>query len=146
MDKTRYWIIVASKDHAEKGLQLGIAQACHGKEAPLKRMKINDRVIIYSPKEKLDSDSKYQKFTAIGQVKDELVYQCEMSHDFKPFRRNINYNPCTELDIVPLIPQLQFIENKKQWGYPFRYGFFEINAQDFELLSGLMMSNVDSWR
>jgi hypothetical protein len=31
MNKTKYWIIVASKDHVQRGIKEGIAQACHGK-------------------------------------------------------------------------------------------------------------------
>lgn len=34
----RYWIGVASREHAMKGIYGGFAQLCHGKEAPLKKM------------------------------------------------------------------------------------------------------------
>jgi hypothetical protein len=39
---TRYWMIVASKDHVEVGVKQGFAQACHGKVSPLKRMQPGD--------------------------------------------------------------------------------------------------------
>jgi hypothetical protein len=39
---TKYWIIVASKDHVKTGQAEGIAQACHGKASPLKRMRKGD--------------------------------------------------------------------------------------------------------
>lgn len=142
MQNEKYWIIVASKDHAAHGTQQGIAQACHGKEAPLKRMKVNDWVIIYSSKENFGEGEKYQKFTAIGQVKDDKVYQFEMNKTFKPFRRNITYHECEEVSILPLIDKLEFIQNKKQWGYPFRYGFFEINEHDFNLIAGKMLQAI----
>jgi hypothetical protein len=64
----KYWIIVASKDHVKQGLAEGFAQTCHGKAAPLKRMKPNDFVIYYSSKQVLGKDDKCQEFTAIGQV------------------------------------------------------------------------------
>ena len=143
MEKPKYWIIVASKDHASAGRQQGIVQANHGKAAPLERMKINDWVVIYSSKNHLAAGDKYQKFTAIGQVKDGEVYQVEVSHNFKPFRRNINYYDCKEAAILPMIDKLEFIENKKQWGYPFRYGFFEINEHDFGLISAEMLEKVE---
>jgi len=142
MEKTRYWMIVASKDHAAKGIDAGIAQACHGKEAPLKRMKPNDWVIIYSSKEQFDKGDKCQRFTAIGQVKDDKVYQFEMGRGFKPYRRNISYYECRETSILPLILRLDFIQNKKQWGYPFRYGFFEINGHDFDVISSQMLQHT----
>ena len=48
--ETKYWIIVASKDHVKNGISAGIAQACHGKSSPLKRMKKGDYLIYYSGK------------------------------------------------------------------------------------------------
>lgn len=50
---TRYWIAVASKEHAQKGIDECIAQVCHGKQNPLKRMKTGDWLIYYSPTELL---------------------------------------------------------------------------------------------
>ncbi len=135
-------MIVASKDHVSSGQQQGIAQACHGKEAPLKRMKPNDWVVIYSSKAHFPTGSICQKFTAIGQVKDGEMYQFEMSSQFKPSRRNITYYDCNEVSILPLINRLGFIENKTHWGYPFRYGFFEINEHDFGLISAEMLDPV----
>jgi len=142
MNNEKYWIIVASKDHACHGMQQGIAQACHGKEAPLKRMKINDWVIVYSSKDYFPVGDKYQKFTTIGQVKDETVYQFEMSKSFKPFRRNIRYYDCEEVSILPLINDLAFIKNKQQWGYPFRFGIFEITEDDFNIIAGRMLQQT----
>ncbi len=46
----KYWIIVASKDHLQRGLTGGFIQANHGKAASLKRMHQGDFVIFYSPK------------------------------------------------------------------------------------------------
>jgi len=142
MHNEKYWIIVASKNHAAHGKQQGIAQACHGKAAPLKRMKVNDWVVIYSSKDSFPVGDKYQKFTTIGQVKDETVYQFEMSSSFKPFRRNITYYDCEEVSILPLVNELEFIQNKKQWGYPFRFGFFEINEHDFNLIAKQMLQQA----
>lgn len=48
---TKYWIIVASKDHVKNGVADGIAQACHGKSGPLNKMNKGDFVIYYSGKQ-----------------------------------------------------------------------------------------------
>jgi hypothetical protein len=130
----KYWITVVSKDHLQRGIEDGFMQANHGKSAPLKRMKKDDWVIFYSPKLTMSGDEKLQAFTALGQAIDETVYQHKMSDDFIPFRRNIKYYECKETPIVPLINDLEFIANKNSWGYPFRFGFFEINEHDFKLL------------
>lgn len=139
MREPKYWIIVASKDHVETGIHEGIAHACHGKAAPLKRMKPNDFVIFYSGKKKFGQPDKCQEFTAIGQVADEEIYSHQMTPDFYPFRRKIDFIENTCISILPLINDLEFIYNKKSWGYPFRFGFFEINKHDFDLISSLML-------
>lgn len=48
-DKQRFWVVTASADHAARGRAEGIVQACHGKVAPLRRMRPGDGVVIYSP-------------------------------------------------------------------------------------------------
>lgn len=83
----KYWINIISKEHVLLGVEQGITQSGHGKEAPLKRMKKGDWVIFYSPKQSLAGDEKLQAFTAIGQLPDDEIYQFAMSPSFKPFLR-----------------------------------------------------------
>jgi hypothetical protein len=138
--KQKYWIIVASKDHVENGIKEGIAQAGHGKASPLKRMRRDDFVIFYSGKKFLGKSDKCQEFTAIGKVKDDEVYQTQMTPDFCPSRRNIVFFESKNISILPLINNLDFIKNKKSWGYPFKFGFLEINQSDFDLISSQMLT------
>lgn len=122
-----------------RGVTGGFVQINHGKQAPLKRMKKSDYLIVYSSKITMEGNEKCQAFTAIGQVKDDEVYQFQMTENFKPFRRNIEFLKCRESSIIPLINDLEFIPNKKSWGYPFRFGFFEIKENDFNLISFKML-------
>ncbi len=135
----KFWIGVASKEHVENGVKLGICQFCHGKASPAKRLKRGDFVIYYSSKKTMAGKELYQKFTAIGVVQDDESYQVEMEGGFKPFRRNIKYFDSIHLDIRPLIPDLTFIKNKNSWGYVFRYGFLEIDKESFELIANGML-------
>lgn len=139
--ETKYWVIVASKDHVKNGVAEGIAQACHGKSSPLKRMKKGDIVIYYSGKQTLGKPEKCQEFTALGNVIDDETYQFQASENFCPSRRNIDFLQCQVISILPLINDLDFIQNKKSWGYPFRFGFFEINQHDFQLISSQMLKH-----
>lgn len=141
MTRQRYWIAVVSKEHTTRGVEGNFMQVCHGKKAPLQRMKQDDWVIVYSPKQAMEGTVKCQAFTAIGQVSDDDVYQFQMTKDFIPFRRNIQFVGCTETPIAPLINDLEFIRNKTSWGFPFRTGFFEINEADFTLISSRMVDN-----
>jgi predicted RNA-binding protein len=137
--KQKYWIGVVSRDHVLQGVAGGFAQAGHGKAAPLKKMKQGDWLIYYSPKTSMQAGEKCQCFTAIGIVKDNWIYQVEMSKDFIPNRRDVDYKECNEVSIEPLIEKLSFIEDKKNWGYKFRFGILEIPQIDFDLISGLML-------
>ena len=44
-----------------------------------------------------------------------------------------------DVSVLPLISELDFIPNKQSWGYPFRFGFLEINRHDFDLISNQML-------
>lgn len=120
----KYWITVVSKNHVERGVSGGFMQANHGKPASLKKLSAGDWVIFYSPKENYEGNVPLQAFTAIGRVTGEDVYQHKMSEDFIPYRRNVKFYECKEISIIPLIQDLDFITNKKSWGFKFRFGFF----------------------
>ncbi len=140
MSLARYWVIVASKNHVMNGVRWGVAQANHGKAAPLKRMQVGDGVLYYSPKLEFEGNEKLQAFTAIGRVTGEAVYQFDMGGGFVPYRRDVKYMDCVDAPIQPLIPALTFIENKTSWGYLFRFGFFEIPKVDFDLIASQMLT------
>jgi EVE domain len=144
-DTRKYWIIVASKNHAQRGIDGGFVQANHGKEAPLRRMGKGDGVLIYSPKETFEGNVPCRKFTGLGEVKDDRIYQDEMTKDFHPFRRDVVFSSeAKETSIDPLIPKLSFIKNKKSWGFVFRFGLIEIPHSDFLLISSNMLPESEA--
>ena len=137
----KYWIIVASKDHLQRGLAGGFIQANHGKAAPLKRMHAGDWVIFYSPKVEYDKPEKCQCFTAIVRVVDENVYQQDMGGGFVPSRLKVRFLPSKEIPIHPLIDELTFIKDKTHWGAPFRFGTLQIPEEDFRLIANKMVED-----
>ena len=143
MNNQQYWIVVASRDHALSGVEQGIVQANHGKQAPLKRMHPGDRILLYAPKQAFGGNEPLQQFVGLGTVADGEVFQADVSPDFQPFRRRATYQPVTETPIQPLIEQLDFIKNKKSWGYPFRVGCFTIGQSDFALIETALLTTND---
>jgi hypothetical protein len=137
----QYWIIVASKDHLQRGLTGGFIQANHGKAAPLKRMHAGDWVLFYSPKLEFEKPEKLQCFTAICRIVDENIYQHDMGGGFVPFRRNVQFFPAKDVSILPLINELSFIKDKAHWGAPFRFGTLQIPEQDFRLIAEKMVED-----
>lgn len=131
---TKYWIGVASFEHVNRGINLGICQLCHGKKQPLNRMKKGDFIIYYSGKIKMNAPELCQKFTAIGEIIDDEAYEIESGI----YRRNVDFKPSSPASILPLILSLSFIKDKKRWGYPLRYGHLEITKEDFTIIAKAM--------
>lgn len=139
---TKYWIAIASKEHVLRGQKEGIAQVCHGKQNPLKRMNPGDWIVYYCPNEVFGQKTPCRKFVSIGQIKDKEPYQVHISDDFMPWRRDVHFLKAKEVAIEPLIDKLSFIKNKKQWGFMFKFGVFPIPFDDFNLIALSMGINV----
>jgi predicted RNA-binding protein len=134
-----YWINTISRDHVMRGVEGGFTQANHGKPTTLKRLKKDDWIIFYSPKTSYKDGEVLQAFTAVGQVKDEELYQVQMAPNFVPWRRNVEFKKCKQVPIKPLIDGLSFIKDKNYWGYMFRFGLFQIPEEDFEQIKNAMI-------
>src|SRR3954469_12306856 len=133
-----YWINTVSRGHVQRGVAGGFTQANHGKPHMLRKMARDDWIVFYSPKTEYPDGDRLQAFTAIGRVADDEVYQEDFDPQFQPWRRRVEFLPCTETPIRPLIEKLDFIEGKAQWGYGFRAGVFKIEEHDFELIRAAM--------
>lgn len=139
MNEPRFWIAVASKDHVITGVKNGFMQANHGKRSPLRRVSPGDWVIYYSSKLVYGEKTACQAFTALGQVKAGEIYTFDMGNGFVPARRDVDFYECEEVAIRPLIAKLSFIQDKQRWGYMFRFGFFEIEREDYERIAQKML-------
>ena len=134
----RYWVNTISHSHVQDGVSGGFTQVDHGNDSRLKRLSRGDRVLFYSPRAEHRAGEPVQRFTAIGEVLDEAPYQVVVSPEGQPWRRRMKFLDCVETPIQPLIEQLEFIPNKKSWGFPFRRGFFEIGEADFKTIARAM--------
>lgn len=138
----KYWIGVASREHVMRGVEGGYAMLSHGKRAPLEKMEAGDYLIYYSPRERSEDKEPLQKFAAIGKIKEGETYQVKMCDDFEPFRKDVHFLKCEEAEIRPLIEELDFIKDKKSWGYAFRFGHIEISDKDFLLIARAMEADI----
>src|SRR5690625_5394251 len=68
MTQRRHWVIVASRDHALRGVQSGFIMANHGKRAPLARMSVGDGILIYSPTTTYPRGTPLRAITIVGEV------------------------------------------------------------------------------
>jgi EVE domain len=134
----QYWIAVASAEHVRRGRAGGFMQVCHGKGAPLKRIRTGDYVCYYSPTTNFGGSDRLQAFTAIGRVWDGDAYIFDMGEGFHPFRRDVAWAEAVEAPIRPLLEALDFTAGKQSWGGPFRFGLFSVSAGDFQTIADAM--------
>jgi len=134
----RDWIAVASAEHVRRGREAGFMQVCHGKAAPLRRVRPGDRVAYYSPTVEFRGKDKLQAFTAIGIVKVGEPYQFDMGDGFCPFRRDVAWLQAYETPILPLLDALEFLAGVRNWGYPLRFGLFSISDHDLQMIAAAM--------
>lgn len=124
----KFWIGVVSENHVKRGVEGEFCQVCHGKGGPLKRMQKGDYLLYYSPKVALGSNQKLQAFTAVGKMRDDRIYQFEMTPDFVPFRRDVEfYQPVRSCPIGVARQHLEW----KTYASQLRYGHFEISKDFF---------------
>lgn len=133
------WIAVASAEHVGLGRKLGFMQVCHGKAAPLRRVRPGDRVIYYSPSRLFRGKDGLQAFTALGHVKDGAPYQVAMSDMFHPWRRDVAWLEAKETPIRPMLDRLAFSRDNRNWGYQLRFGLFQIPEEDGDFIQAAMM-------
>ena len=138
----KFWIGVVSRAHVLIGVEGGFAQVNHGKKAPLQRMRAGDGLAYYSPRTDYPDGEPLQMFTAIGVVRTGDVYQADMGGGFEPFRVDVDWLPCAETPIRPLIAQRSFIRDPAHWGAAFRFGHLEASEADFRLIAGAMGADL----
>ena len=131
----KFWIGVASRAHIAIGVAGSFAQVNHGKKAPLRRMRAGDGIAFYSPKTDYPDGDTLQAFTAVGVVRTGEVYQADMGGGFLPFRADVDWVPCEEAPIRPLLERLSFIRDPAHWGAAFRFGHLEVPEADFRLIA-----------
>jgi len=143
MNERNYWIGVVSKDHAARGVAGGFTQLNHGKAGPLERMRAGDGFAFYSPRLSYPDGAPLQAFTAVGRIRDGIVYQAGQAPDamadgFAPFRLGVDYFPAHDAPIKPLLGALTFIRSKAHWGAAFRFGYLRVPEEDFARISAAM--------
>ncbi|ATN35541.1 hypothetical protein ACO34A_17190 [Rhizobium sp. ACO-34A] len=132
------WIIVASADHVAGGVAGGFVQACHGKDAPLRRIQPGETVITYSSSAIFGQAVPLKAFTAIGTLLEKPPYRVEMMEGFHPSRRDVEWHASQPAPIRPLLDRLELTREKRNWGYVFRFGILRITEEDAAIIASAM--------
>lgn len=132
----RAWLGVVSSTHVRRGVTGGFAQLCHGRAAPLKKMRSGDYLIYYSPGVEMGG-SDLRSFTALGRVVDDEVFEHDMGGGFVPFRRRVAYLPVQPVTLASLKDSLELCA-RPSWGMALRRGHLPLSAHDFALIARAM--------
>ena len=104
---------------------------------------MNDSVAVqhslFSPTAAPVSPEFTPRYWIIGRVRDECVYSVEMAPGCVPHRRDVDFLPCNEASILPLISVLDCITDKKRCGATFHFGILEIKQSDYEQIARVML-------
>jgi hypothetical protein len=124
MASRRHWVIVASRDHARRGVSGGFVMANHGKRSPMTRMSAGDSVLIYSPTATYPHGEPLRAVTIVGEVTGE---EPEPS-DVIPggFRRAASLREIEPLSLEEIREHLPTSR--------IRLGFFELDTADAEAM------------
>jgi hypothetical protein len=136
------WIAIASAEHVRIGRAQGFMQVCHGRATPLHRLSPGDTVAYYSPTKMFRGKDQLQAFTAIGIVSPRAPYQADMGGGFRPFRREVQWREALVTPVRPLLGQLAFARDNKNWGYQLRFGLLEIANEDMRIVASAMRADL----
>ena len=146
-DRPRCWIAVACAEHAQRGRDhapVGFMQVCHGKGGPLRRLHPDDVVAYYAPTTAMGGKDRLQSFVSLGLVAPGQPYQADMGGGFVPFRRDLRYLKAEPAPIAPLLDTLDFVDDRRHWGYKFRFGLFEVSVHDMVLIAQAMRADTEA--
>jgi hypothetical protein len=101
---------------------------------PLRRIVLGDRVAYYSPTVTFGGKDRLQAFTAIGAARERAPDQADMGRRFQSLRRDVDWWPCDETPIKPLLCNLAFAAGKSNWSCQLRFGLFSTRQQIWILL------------
>ena len=128
MGPRRHWVIVASRDHARRGVRDGFIMANHGKRAPLQRMSLGDGILIYSPTTTYPRGEPLRAVTFVGEVTGDEPEPSEVIAG--GFRRAAILR---EIEPVPLAAIRDHLPVSR-----IRFGSFEIDETDADAILGLV--------
>lgn len=136
----RYWIAVACEEHALRGArsQPGFMQVCHGKKAPLARVRPGDVVTYYAPTLTMGGRQRRQAFVTLGLVLPREPYLFDMGGGFVPWRRDVRYWQAQPAPIAPLLDPLGWSQDGPHWGMRLRFGLAAIAPAQMHCIAQAM--------
>jgi EVE domain len=123
----RHWVIVASREHARRGVTGGFVMANHGKRAPLTRLSRGDGILMYSPTTIYPGGEPLRAVTVVGEVTGDEAEPSDVI--VGGFWRAANLREIQPLPLEQIRAHLPVSR--------LRFGFFELDAADADAILAL---------
>ena len=131
----KHWVGVVAGDHAKVAVAEGVCAFSHGREAPVAKLSVGDRIAYCAPRTGINAGDVIQGFVALGTVTGDAVYQKEWADTgFVAWVRDARMRSVGPIPVKPMLEDLSFVTNPRYWGMAFRRGQFEISPGDFALI------------
>ena len=78
-----------------------------------------------------------RSFVALGTVREGAPYHMEMTPDFRPWRRDVDWTDARAAPITPLLPRMAWSRDGA-WGAKLRFGLVRISAEDMAVIEEAM--------
>ena len=138
---TKYWVGVVGAKHAETGFDRDICAFSHGKLQAVSRLTPGDRFAFYAPREGYREGDAVQAFVAAGTVGEGEPFETDFD-GFPAWVRSASYDIIARASVRPLLTELAFVSNPKNWGMAFRRSLFEITPEDFAKIEAAMRAEL----
>lgn len=129
---TRYFLFIASHDHLMHAIANGFIQQRYLNR--FRDVHKGDYVVLYATKLNYNGKTPYRKFVGIGKVISDEIF--EIPHGTNMYyRMMVKYKKYHEKDLSNIIDQLEFIKNKKNYGFYFIRGKRELSEADYNTIA-----------
>ena len=132
---TKYYFLIASKDYIDIGVETGYIQQRYSNR--IEKLGKGDKIILYASKLIHNSDNvsnRYQYIVAACKTVDDIYIKTSRKNNQFLYTKKVQYLNFKEQSIKPLIPHLDFIKDKLNWGMYLIGGFYEINKHDYNII------------
>lgn len=139
---TAYWICVVSREDAHRAQVEGRIRLPAKSRARAARLAEGDGLVVYSPREGNRSGPAVRRFTAVGTVGPGEPYVLQ-GDPHVSWCRDVRFEEVEEeVEVVPLLDRLGFVQPGPGWGVVFRPGFLQVTSSDFDVVRDALVGRV----
>ncbi len=133
-----FWLGLAGRTSLRQGIREGFCAFCRGEIAQLAELCPGDRILYYSPAERIGDRMLAESFTAFGQVLETPSRRDLPNLGCGPCNRSIDLVTCPDVPLQPLLPLLSFSRTQDWRHRTRRHELLRILPDDYRIITEAM--------